>query len=76
MCWEVKGQSCACMKYWIYGNVNFHFQGHYRRAVVHEKLQNLEESLAAYMLCMQFGGNESVIQKATAAVETILIFHK
>jgi len=36
--------------------------------VAHEKLGNLEESLAAYVLCMRFGGNESVIQKATAAV--------
>ena len=36
--------------------------------MAHEKLGNLEESLAAFMLCMRFGGNECVIQKATAAV--------
>lgn len=43
-------------------------KGHYRRAVAHENLGNLEESLAAYMLCMQFGGSECIIQKATAAL--------
>ena len=36
--------------------------------MAHEKLGNLEESLAAFMLCMLFGGSECVIQKATAAV--------
>lgn len=50
---------------------NFPVQGHYRRAVAHEKLGNLEESLAAYMLCMRFGGSECIIQKATAAVRGI-----
>ena len=39
--------------------------------MVHEKLGNLEESLAAFMLCIRFGGSECVIQKATAAVCTL-----